>query len=218
VRLAASQVRECPNHGSYAAKACPLCPPQSANAAPVRPAVTPEPAKWAETAGMVKFEAGAMFEGSPAGEYFVSIPSGEAVGRKAEGKVPAATREESAGGNPPPGAEAPILPGLTEKRLYDHHPENPRTPAVVEHDPRPRPLAEGEAEKGNPDRVLIRVTSVRKRLLDEDNLAEKYHVDCCRYAGLVHSDEPGKTKIEVSQRKARKGEEEHTQIEIISKP
>jgi hypothetical protein len=77
-------------------------------------------------------------------------------------------------------------------------------------------LAKSEAEKGNPERVLVRVTSVRKRLIDEDNLAEKYHVDCCRYAGLIHGDEPSKTKIEVCQRKAEKGEAEHTILEITT--
>lgn len=77
-------------------------------------------------------------------------------------------------------------------------------------------LAKGEAEKGNSERVLVRVTSVRKRLIDEDNLAEKYHVDCCRYAGLIHGDEPSKTKIEVCQRKAEKDEAEHTIIEITT--
>ena len=76
------------------------------------------------------------------------------------------------------------------------------------------PLAACKAEKGNSSRVLIRVTSIRNRLLDEDNLAEKYHVDACRYAGLLLSDEPGKTKIEVGQRKAGKGEVERTEIEI----
>lgn len=50
MRIAASQVRECPGHGAYAAKVCPLCPPQQASAAPVRPVVTPEAAKGAETA------------------------------------------------------------------------------------------------------------------------------------------------------------------------
>lgn len=66
----------------------------------------------------------------------------------------------------------------------------------------------------SPVRFLVRVTSVRRRLIDEDNLSEKYVVDCCRYAGLLPSDDPGKTKIETSQRKPEKGEEEHTLIEI----
>lgn len=70
------------------------------------------------------------------------------------------------------------------------------------------------AEKEDTGRFLVRVTSVRTRLVDEDNLCEKYVVDCCRYAGLIPEDCPGRTKIEVAQRKAEKGEEPHTEIEI----
>ena len=61
---------------------------------------------------------------------------------------------------------------------------------------------------------LVRVTSIRRILLDEDNLCEKYVVDCCRYAGLLPSDRPGQTKIEVCQRKAGKEEDEATIVEI----
>ena len=77
------------------------------------------------------------------------------------------------------------------------------------------PVGASKAQEGDTRLFLIRVKSIRKRLLDEDNLSEKYHVDCCRYSGLISSDAPEKTKIEVSQRKAQKGEEEHTEIEIV---
>ena len=77
------------------------------------------------------------------------------------------------------------------------------------------PLAAAQAQAQDSKRVLVRVTSVRKRLLDEDNLCEKFHIDCCRYAGLVLDDNPAGTKIEVSQRKAQKNEPERTIIEII---
>ena len=99
---------------------------------------------------------------------------------------------------------------------YDNHTDRAGEAAKLERNLGNGPLAKSEAEKGNPERVLVRVTSVRKRLIDEDNLAEKYHVDCCRYAGLIHGDEPSKTKIEVCQRKAEKGEAEHTIIEITT--
>jgi len=98
--------------------------------------------------------------------------------------------------------------------FYDNQTHRAGEAAKLERDSGNGPLAMSEAEKGNPERVLVRVTSVRKRLIDEDNLAEKYHVDCCRYAGLIHGDEPSQTKIEVCQRKAEKDEAEHTIIEI----
>ena|SRR5881394_4502384 len=63
-------------------------------------------------------------------------------------------------------------------------------------------------------RFLVRVTSIRKRLLDQDNLCEKYHVDCCRYAGLLPKDSPGTAQIEVCQEKADKGAREEVRIEI----
>lgn len=75
-------------------------------------------------------------------------------------------------------------------------------------------LAEGKAEKGDSRRFLVRVTSFRRRLLDEDNLCEKYHVDLCRYAGCVPSDAPGQTKIEVSQVKVKTKEEERTEVMV----
>lgn len=55
---------------------------------------------------------------------------------------------------------------------------------------------------------------MRVRLLDEDNLCEKYHVDCCRYAGLIPDDAPSLVRIQTLQRKARRGEAEHTEVEI----
>ena len=113
---------------------------------------------------------------------------------------------------------APVVPRGADvpNDSYDNHTDRAGKAAKLERNLGNGPLAKGEAEKGNPERVLVRVTSVRKRLIDEDNLAEKYHVDCCRYAGLIHGDEPSKTKIEVCQRKAEKDEAEHTIIEITT--
>lgn len=91
---------------------------------------------------------------------------------------------------------------------------------------RPRPVVERSAGVGtlgpkktkavDPRKFLVRVTSFRRRLLDIDNLCEKFHVDCCRYAGILPSDAPGQTKIEVSQQKVASKEEERTEIEILT--
>jgi hypothetical protein len=93
-------------------------------------------------------------------------------------------------------------------------PESPRPIAKLEHPPCHDPLETGPAKIRNRQKFLVRVTSIRTRLLDEDNLCEKYHVDLCRYAGIISGDEAGTAKIETSQRKAKKGEAEHTLIEI----
>ena len=75
-------------------------------------------------------------------------------------------------------------------------------------------LVETQVQGRTGDRILVRIESVRKRLLDEDNLVSKYHTDLCRYAGLIPSDAPGVCKIETTQRKAEKGEAERTEITI----
>jgi len=91
---------------------------------------------------------------------------------------------------------------------------NTGSPAVVERGSVHEPLEAQEVQRPACQRVLVRVESVRKRLLDEDNLCEKYHVDLLRYAGVISGDEADKTKIETSQCKAQKGEEEKIVITI----
>ena len=90
----------------------------------------------------------------------------------------------------------------------------PRSSPKLERTSRYAALGQSEAQKGDPSFFLVRITSVRKRLLDEDNLSEKYHVDCCRYAGIIPGDAPHQIKIETRQRKADKGEVEETIVEI----
>jgi hypothetical protein len=76
------------------------------------------------------------------------------------------------------------------------------------------PLAQGKGEKEVSGRVHFSFVSVRKRLIDPDNLVPKFYIDACRRIGLVKGDEHDKITLETTQRKAAKGEEEHTQITI----
>ena len=96
------------------------------------------------------------------------------------------------------------------------HADGGRQAAELEPSAKPRALAAGAIEKKDTKRISVRIESVRRRLLDEDNLCEKYHVDCCRYAGLLPADSPDKVSIQATQRKAEKGEAEHVKIEIIN--
>lgn len=86
---------------------------------------------------------------------------------------------------------------------------------------KPKPVAlpsshgDREVKAKDSRRFLVRVTDVRKRLLDDDNGVEKFHVDCLRYAGILPSDAPGQTTIERGQRKAGKGEQERVIIEVF---
>ena len=76
------------------------------------------------------------------------------------------------------------------------------------------PLATREAQAPNSGAVHIRFVSVRKRLLDPDNISEKWVLDCLRFANIIRGDEPDKITLETTQRKAAKNEDEHTEVTI----
>lgn len=92
---------------------------------------------------------------------------------------------------------------------------NPGPVTELESDTRDGALGQAQIQKRTSEKFLVRVTSFRKRLLDYDNLCEKYHVDCCRYAGIVPADDPTQTEIEVRQVKTLKGEDEFTRVEVF---
>lgn len=98
--------------------------------------------------------------------------------------------------------------------LAQLHPRNTRQAPLLESGLGLGALGEGEAKGGHTGRVLVRVTSFRIRLLDEDNLCEKYHIDCLRYANLIPGDDPRQAKIETGQVKVRTKAEERVLIEI----
>ena len=75
--------------------------------------------------------------------------------------------------------------------------------AFVEPDSGHAPLAAETVQRPAGRKFFVRVASFRRRLLDEDNLCEKYHVDLCRYAGAIPDDAPGQVKIEVGQVKSK---------------
>ncbi len=79
------------------------------------------------------------------------------------------------------------------------------------------PLGTPSPQEENPARFRVIITSIRKRLLDEDNLAEKFHVDCLRRYGFIPNDDPATTRIEVTQRKCARGEPERIEIVIEKK-
>jgi len=86
------------------------------------------------------------------------------------------------------------------------------------------PVLERRAQHALPDanqikatysgKLAVIVTSFRRRLLDEDNLAVKWHVDALRYAGIIPDDAPEKVSIKARQEKVSLKEDERTEIEI----
>ena len=85
--------------------------------------------------------------------------------------------------------------------------------AVVERNPRHGALGTRKVQKRDTRKFLVRVTSFRKRLIDEDNLCEKFHVDLCRYSGMLPSDAAGKARVTTGQEKV--GSDEDERIEIV---
>lgn len=106
------------------------------------------------------------------------------------------------------------FPNSSESFIRANCAEDSRPAAVVESDPRAGALGPCQTKKADHGRFLVRVESVRKRLLDVDNLCEKYVVDCLRYSGIIPDDDSGTTEIKTTQRKAQKDEQEHTVITI----
>lgn len=97
----------------------------------------------------------------------------------------------------------------TQLRLDDEAPS-----AVVECSVGDGTLATPKTEASHTGRFLVSVTSYRRRMLDEDNLSEKYFCDLCRYAGIIPDDTPDRTQIKVSQIKVASKAEEKTVVEV----
>jgi len=97
----------------------------------------------------------------------------------------------------------------------DFRVESARPVAILECDPGSGSLAASQAQERHTGKFLVRVTSRRRRLIDEDNLCEKFHVDCCRYTGVIPGDSPECAHIEVSQEKVSNKEQEETLIQIF---
>ena len=95
------------------------------------------------------------------------------------------------------------------------HADHSRQAAVMERSAGDESLATNQGQERAAGKLHVRFVSVRKRLLDPDNVSVKWTLDCLRYAGIIRGDEPDKISLEVSQRKTNKGEREQTIIEVI---
>ena len=84
----------------------------------------------------------------------------------------------------------------------------------LEPDPSDGAVVAIQIQKATGARFLVRIKSIRKRLIDQDNLCSKYATDLCRYSGIIPDDSPTTTQLETSQQKARKGQAETVRIEI----
>jgi hypothetical protein len=102
--------------------------------------------------------------------------------------------------------------------MPNHLYHDPYPLPIVERHPSAGTLATHEEQEGGASRVHLRIVSIRKRLLDPDNLSVKWLIDCLRYSSIIRGDEPDKITLQVEQRKCAKGEAEATQIFITFPP
>lgn len=110
------------------------------------------------------------------------------------------------------------FPNASKSAIAANCSDSARTPAVVERGPGVKPLAAPQAEEKNMARYVVRYTSVRKRLLDTDNLHSKTHTDWLRRNGYIPNDDPATVTIETRQRKCEPGEPERIEIVIERLP
>jgi len=103
---------------------------------------------------------------------------------------------------------------IREQLEADIRVKNPRQVALLECDSCNAPLAAKKVQGSTGERFLVRIGSRRKRLIDQDNLCEKFAVDLLRYSQIIPDDSPDKCQIEVSQTKCRKGEQEEITITV----
>ncbi len=89
---------------------------------------------------------------------------------------------------------------------------SPSPASVTKRGPLNGPLAAPQTQTGNSGRYIISLTSYRVRLLDEDNLVSKWHVDALRYAGCIPGDSPDIAHIVTTQKKVAKRVQERTEI------
>src|SRR6185369_9254714 len=71
------------------------------------------------------------------------------------------------------------------------HENNAHDPASDSQPQRPfchEPLGESKREEENAGRIVVRVVSYRRRLIDPDNLTPKYFIDALRYRCLIPGD------------------------------
>jgi len=92
----------------------------------------------------------------------------------------------------------------TRRQIQSAEPEQ-----VVRHEP----LAEGKRTTQGAPCIVVRVKSLRSRLLDPDNLCAKSLIDGLRYASIIPGDRPEDIELTVCQEKCGK-KDERTEIEI----
>jgi hypothetical protein len=75
-------------------------------------------------------------------------------------------------------------------------------------------LAAAERKAASVAKRFVRITSLRARAVDPDNLCCKYLIDALRHTGILEDDTPDHIELTVAQKKVKHRREEKTLIEI----
>ena len=114
----------------------------------------------------------------------------------------------------PPRLRAEAIRQLERNDSNQLHPDVPPSPAKPQPSVCDGPLATPPPQAGDSAFYVVRVESLRVRLLDTDNLVPKWHVDALRYAGCLPSDAPDRCQIVTTQKKVQKKDQERTLITV----
>lgn len=88
------------------------------------------------------------------------------------------------------------------------------SPKIEQPDSSHERLGKNQREVAYEGRCLVRVTSFRRRLLDEGNAWTKHFVDALVEADILRDDSPAFVKLETIQKQVAYAFEERTEIEI----
>lgn len=102
----------------------------------------------------------------------------------------------------------------TQEQLDAYEARRKSQTAEPERPVRHEPVGAPQGEAKNTNRIRVRITGFRRRLLDPDNLCPKYFIDCLRYAELIPNDRAEDISLEVKQVKILRKDSECTVIEI----
>jgi hypothetical protein len=133
------------------------------------------------------------------------------VSRARQESIPGQSVGEAQAGNETVG-NVRRMPAAGEK--LSHENSNPPQVPIPKRSAGYGTLAAPKAKARNPKRIPVRITNFSRRLYDPDNVMGKWHLDCCRYAGILKDDREQDIILTVTQEKVATKEEERTEIEI----
>lgn len=101
-----------------------------------------------------------------------------------------------------------------DSQTNENHAHDPASNPQPKRPFRHEPLGASKGEEENAGRIVVRVVSYRRRLIDPDNLTPKYFIDALRYRCLIPGDSAKDIIYSVRQEKVSEKAQERTEITI----